>query len=345
MDMETLTRVGRAFALLTIVAVAAGSAGCRQLRGRKLIQDGSELFKRGKYVEAVARFAQAEPLVPEMPVLWLNKGYTCRQLIVPGVTPTPALRPWATCALEAFTRLRRIAPGDPRGEQLYMQTLFDTNDFAALEGIFLAQNRAAQDRGTVDLEAATGLQQVYFKQGRWAAALSWARKAADARPTDADAQYRLGAFIWHLLSSRGGGATMSAFDPRPVPPPAGGNALARGHAKHSVVHPVVHPVVEPVVDPVVDPVLHPVVAPPSVTVDDISGALRSELADEGIRYLEKTLALHPRHPEAMVYLNLLYRQKSFAFFAEPDKWQAAVDQANQWQQRGLEARGNGASKL
>ena len=59
MDMETLTRVGRALALLTVIALAAGSSGCRELRGRKLIQDGTELYKKGKYGEAVALFERA----------------------------------------------------------------------------------------------------------------------------------------------------------------------------------------------------------------------------------------------------------------------------------------------
>ena len=326
MDMERLTRAGRAPALLAVIALgAAGLSGCRELRGRKLIQDGTELYKKGKYVEAVELFQRAEPLVPEMPLLWLNVGYTCRQLITPGTTPSSETRRWAACALEAFGKLRQLAPRDPRGEQLYVQTLFDTNDFPTLERIFLEQSRAAQATGTVDLDAATGLQQVYFKQGKWAQALSWARKAADARPGDADAQYRLGAFIWQLLSSRGGGAAMSAFDPRPVPASSepGVASPRRVHGK---------PVAPP---PPAPP------APPPLAADDISGVLRVELADEGIRYLEKAVALHPRHPDAMVYLNLLYRQKSFAYFAEPAKWQAAVDQANQWQKRGAEARGNG----
>ncbi len=161
------------------------------------------------------------------------------------------------------------------------------------------------------------MQQVYFKQGNWARALSWARKAADARPGDADAQYRLGAFIWQLLSSRGGGAEMSSFDPRAS---AANAAVANSAATPSMGTAKRLP-------------------PPQAAPEDISGALRSELADEGIRYLEKAIALHPRHPEAMIYLNLLYRQKSFAFFAEPDKWQAAVDKANEWQRKGLEAQG------
>ena len=79
--------------------------------------------------------------------------------------------------------------------------------------------------------------------------------------------------------------------------------------------------------------------PPTFGPDDISGALRIDLADEGIHYLEKAMSLHPRHAEAMIYSNLLYRQKSFAFFNELDKWQAAVDKANEWQGKGLAAQG------
>jgi tetratricopeptide (TPR) repeat protein len=290
-----------------LLALLSLAAGCAQVRGRKLLQEADELYKRGQYTQAVALFERAEPLVPELPVLWLNKGYTCRQLIAPG-SDSPQSRRAATCALDAFQRLRALAPGDPRGEQLYVQTLFDANDFAVLETLFLVQNGQAAKRagdragGAVDLDAAAGLQQVYFKWGKWPQALFWARRAAGARPGDAEAQYGVGAFIWQILSSRGGGAEMASFDPRPRPDGAA-----------------------------------PPVPPPAA--DDISGALRIDLADEGVRYLEKALVLRPSYPDAMTYLNLLYRQKSFAYFADAQRWQAAVDSANQWQKTALGARG------
>ena len=41
----------------------------------------------------------------------------------------------------------------------------------------------------------------------------------------------------------------------------------------------------------------------------------------------------------MTYLALVWRQKSFALFAEPAAWQQAVDRANEWQKRALAARG------
>ena len=54
------------------------------------------------------------------------------------------------------------------------------------------------------------------------------------------------------------------------------------------------------------------------------------MADMGINYLQRALAIRPSYREAMTYLNLLYRQKSYAFFDRPDEWKAAVNEAEKW---------------
>ena len=48
-------------ALLVIAAVA--SLGCSEVRGRKKIQEANELYKRGRYQEAVSVFEAAEALL------------------------------------------------------------------------------------------------------------------------------------------------------------------------------------------------------------------------------------------------------------------------------------------
>ena len=50
------------------------------------------------------------------------------------------------------------------------------------------------------------------------------------------------------------------------------------------------------------------------------------------------MRLRPRYAEAMTYLALLYRQKSFSFFDDLPQWQAAVDKSNEWQKRANLAR-------
>ena len=72
------------FSICVSAAIVLLGGGCTQVRGRKRIQEANELYRRGKYTEAVALYEEAEGLVPDLPTLWLNKGYTCRQLIAPG---------------------------------------------------------------------------------------------------------------------------------------------------------------------------------------------------------------------------------------------------------------------
>jgi hypothetical protein len=114
---------------------------------------------------------------------------------------------------------------------------------------------------------------------------------------DPEAHYAVGAFIQNLLFEKGGGNERSSFDPRP------------------------NPDVEKI--------------PPVFTKGEIAGEQRVKLADLGISHLERALALQPKYRSAMVYLNLLYRQKSLAFFGQPDRWQACVDAAERWRAKAL----------
>jgi tetratricopeptide (TPR) repeat protein len=300
------------------LCLAPASLGCSEVRGRKKIQEANELYKRGRYQEAVAAFEEAEPLVPNLPTLWLNKGYTCRQLIAPGGRD-PESRRAAACALAAFRRLKELAPNDARAEQLTVQTWFDTDDFQTLETIFLERNKRSPD----DYDVVHGLQEVYYKWGKWPQALQWSTRAATLRPNDADAQYGVGTFIWQILASHGGGPDMAAYDPRPRPPPADAPPPPRKSKKSVQAD---------------EPQLVPPPPPPPAVAGDVTGKDRIELADRAIAHLEKAIALRPHHADAMTYLALVWRQRSFALFAEPAAWQQAVDRANEWQKRAQAAR-------
>jgi len=196
---------------LAVIGVAViGLSGCTEVRGRKTIQEANDLYRANKYLEAVAVFEKAESMVPHLPTLWINKGYACRQLIVPGSKKPDAVKA-ADCALAAFKRFQELKPADERGPSLYIQTLFEAGRFEELVKVF----QLRVDKNPKDIEAISTLQQIFAKWEKFDEALEWAKKAAEVQPDNAEKQYAVGTFIWQHLYRHGGGPIQGSFDPRP----------------------------------------------------------------------------------------------------------------------------------
>ncbi|HYQ46675.1 MAG TPA: tetratricopeptide repeat protein [Polyangiaceae bacterium] len=193
--------------LLSMMAVSA--LGCSEFRARQRAREGNRLFQEGNYAAAVAAYSAAEQLHP-MPVVSLNKGLACRQLLIPGAKSRQNEQA-VDCALASFRRLKEQNPSDPRADQLYQQTLFDADRFDALARLYTAQ---LQESPT-DLAALNGLIQVYSSSGRWDDALHWTIERATRAPRDAEAQYAVGVLVYTHLFEKGGGTEQSAYDPRP----------------------------------------------------------------------------------------------------------------------------------
>jgi len=286
---------------LCLVALALATTGCSEVRGRRKIQEGNHLFRDGLYKEAVSAFTEAEQLVPNFWVLWLNKGYTCRQMIIPGAK-TPENMQAANCALAAFKRLQELKPDDPRGELLYFQTLFDADKFDELAKIYEQRFQ----KNPRDIDAVTGLIQVYTKWNKLDDALEWYSKKAELQTNDPESQYAVGVFIWQQLMVHGGGQDKATYDPR--------------------------------LDPN-KPKSKQIKIPPAYGAGDIVSQQRIDLADKGIEFLKKAIQLRPTYADAMIYVNLLNRQKAYAFFDQPDEWQKCMNQAIEWQIKYLKAVG------
>jgi tetratricopeptide (TPR) repeat protein len=282
-------RVRRAGLWLGAALVLLGS-GCTELRGRRWVREGNRLYRDGRYAEAVSAYQRAESLIPNFWLLWLNKGLTCRQQMIPG-SRQPSNEQAARCALEAFDKLRQLRPADPRGDALYVQTLFDADRFQTLADLYQARLRANPN----DIQALSGLIQVYTRWNRLDEALQWYQRRANLQPNDPEAQYAVAVFLWSQLFQKGGGVEMASFDPRPDP----------SKPKEKKI-------------------------PPPPALGDIVGAQRARLADLGIAYLQRALKLRPKYPEAIVYLSLLERQKAIAFFSDPQQYQASIDAAEKW---------------
>jgi tetratricopeptide (TPR) repeat protein len=274
-------------------------ASCSEVQGRRKVQEGNRLFRDGHYKESVAAFEEAEKFVPNLPELWLNKGHTCRQILVPGAK-TPESTEAAKCAIEAFDKYQKLKPSDPRGESYYIQTLFDSDQYEELAKMF----EARYQKNPKDLESVNGLIQVYSKWNKLDESLEWYARKAEIRSNDPEAQYAVGVFIYNQLFQKGGSPEKSTHDPRPDP----------NKPRQVKMH-------------------------PAFGVGDIVSQQRVDLADKGIQFLDKAIALRPKYHEAMTYANLLQRQKSYAFFEYPDEWQKCINQALVYQKMSLEVQG------
>jgi hypothetical protein len=242
------------------------------------------------------------------------------------------------CALDAFDHLRRIERDDPRGEILYLQTLFEADRFEALASMYAERLRKDPN----DLASVNGQIQVYSRWNRMNEALAAYQKRADMRPDDAEAQYAVGVYIWQQLYQRGGGQEKASFDPRPDPKAAAAAKAANQKAKKKLKGKKDAKNTTPAKEVETAPT-KPL---PVFAVGDITGAQRIELVELGLKYLERAIALRPNYREAMAYVNLLWRQKAIAYFSAPSDWQACIDTAEKWRAKAEAeyAKGGSASR-
>src|SRR4051812_49237310 len=290
--------------LFFVLIVAALTSGCTELRGRRRIREGSRLYRQGDYQGARDAFESAAALVPQLPQTWMGQALACRQMMTPGAT-SPANDHAVDCALSALAEVRRRWPRDSRGEALYIQTLFDADRFPALVALF--EERLKKDPS--DLAALNGEIQAYSRSNHLEEALGAYQKKAALLPNDAEAQYAVGVFIWQQLFQRGGGPDKAGFDPRPDPnaPDAAagsdGKGKGKGRGKHKRADNGAKGRAKGgkgrsgagAVGAGGAADEEPHKTPPPFAVGDITGSQRAALADLGIKYLQRALALRPQY--------------------------------------------------
>ena len=234
-----------AVALLVVWPSRADALGCSEVRGRKRDPGGERAVQARALPRGGRHVRGGGGAGPEPADAVAEQG-----LHLPAAdrarrprSREPARRRLRAGGVPAARTSWR--PSDPRAEQLTVQTWFDTDDFATLEKTFLERDRARPN----DYDVVHGLQEVYYKWGKWPQALEWSTRAAALRPNDAEAQYGVGTFIWQVLAARGGGPDMAAYDPRPRPAPEDAQpTTAHGEAQGNADEPEMVPPPPPPAD-------------------------------------------------------------------------------------------------
>jgi tetratricopeptide (TPR) repeat protein len=275
------------------VALLLVTTGCSELQARHHARAGNGHFLSGDYAGAVREYEIAEQTYPSgLFVVQLNKGLACQHLMVPGAKGPEQDRA-VDCALNAFTKMKELRADDPRGEQLYVQTLFDADRFDTLIAMYEGQLKGDPN----NMAAINSLINVHSRADHWGEALKWSMKRADIESKDAEAQYTVGVMIYNRLFQKGG-ADKAAYDPRP--------------------------------DPNADPKKDPPKTPPPFTLGDLMGAERVRVADLGIKYMNRALELRPTYKEAMGFMSLLWRQRAFGYLDKPVDWEVCINTAEEW---------------
>jgi tetratricopeptide (TPR) repeat protein len=290
-----------AFRPSLLVALIVATSGCSELQARRHARAGNGHFQAGDFASAVREYELADEAHPGLFVVSFNLGLACRQMMLPGSRSTEQNQA-VDCALAAFQRLKELRPDDPRGDQLYVQTLFDGDRFDTLVAMYEAQLKNDPN----NLAAINSLINVHSRADHWAEALRWSMKRADIEAKDAEAQYTVGVSIYNRLFQKGG-ADKGTYDPRP--------------------------------DLGLDPKDRPLKVPPPFTVGDLVGLERIRIADLGIKYITHAIELRPQYREAMGFMSLLYRQKAYAYLEKPAEWEACINTAEEWRKKANELGG------
>lgn len=298
---------------LGLLCLAFFASGCSELKARHHAREGNSLFLEGDYAGAVREYEIAEQTYPGLAVIALNKGLACRQMMAPGGSGPEQARA-VDCATAAFQKMKELSPEDKRGDQLYIQTLFDGDRYDTLAKIYEKQLQADPK----DMGAINGLISVHSRAENFNESLKYTMMRADIDQSDAEEQYAVGVMIFQRLYQKGGADPEKAkYDPRPDPNAAPPPKRRRRGRK-----------AEPPA---------PLKIPPAFNMGDVVGAERVRLSDIGIKYLTRAIEIRPNYKEAMAFLNLVYRQKSFAYLERPTEWEPLFNLANEWLAKATQA--------
>lgn len=145
------------FALLCIVLLQVGLAGCQKLKARDNLNKGVQAFKNARYAEAVEFFKQAVELDPTFPTARLYLATAYMQQYIPGAESPENLR----MAQAAHDEFLRVLEQDPKNE-------------VAIASIAL----------------------LYFNQKKLDEAREWYLKQVSVNPNAKEAHYTIGVIAW-----------------------------------------------------------------------------------------------------------------------------------------------------
>ena len=176
---ENCSRGSLAFALVAVITIAFGAAGCAKLKARDLLNKGVASFKDGKYDDSIESFKQAKDLDPTLlnARLYLATAYATEY--IPGAPSDDNVR----VGQQAISEFQDVLSVDP-------------NNTSAIDGIgSILYNMA----GTP------------FSPEQYAKSKEYHEKHIALKPDDPEPYYWVGVIDW-TLAYRGNAEMRQAYN-------------------------------------------------------------------------------------------------------------------------------------
>jgi hypothetical protein len=200
---RTLFALGRLGAVLAIVLV---TAGCKEVRARREIQEGNKAYYSGEYEDAVTRYEKGLAAAPHLDIGWYNLGLAHIALFAPG-KKTPDNEAHAQGAIKAFQEYLQLKPNDTQARDYLLSTFIDSGHYEGALAYFEDRLKA----NPKDVEALGQLAQINSQAGRYDESIKWHKQKAqvnvdkekpeDAVTRKADAWYSIGVLEWRRLNN------------------------------------------------------------------------------------------------------------------------------------------------
>lgn len=176
--------MNRSQTILSCLFLALGllaTTGCEEITARRAVQKGNELYKNGRYEEAIERFEFALGKAPDLEIAHHNAALSYHKLFQPGVE-TPENLGYAKKAVEHFQAYLATSPNDQKIVKVMVKTYVDSGDYP---GAVAHWEKVLASKPN-DPEALTQLAIINEQAKDFDAALRWHRKRVEVAADKTD---------------------------------------------------------------------------------------------------------------------------------------------------------------
>jgi tetratricopeptide (TPR) repeat protein len=184
----------RAAFVAAALAFAPLLGGCDTLSARFRAKEGVELYHKGDFAAAAAKFDEASRLDGKVPVIQLNRG-TSHLAVFRATSGKPEAKVAGEQAINAYQQYLEGRPGDEKVKLALIQTFVETGRYDDAVKFF----EPAISKQRPDVEALNTLAIIAVKCGKPERAQVWHQRRIEVSPDKPEGYLSFGTFLWQWI--------------------------------------------------------------------------------------------------------------------------------------------------